>query len=493
MKIDYSSVLNADRIRPDHAASGAILAELEHDRTRLLFSAAFRRLQQCGSADVSANPHTAARSKFSDAMQTAQVGRLIAGQIVARLEAEQLASPTACAAILGLVETGCLLRHIGTPPFGQAGAAAVQAWFADHGSEKLRAACKTYEGRAIDAADPRLLNALADFSEFGSNPQGLRVIAKLPTHTDPRGLNLTKTSIVTYLKYLRMAGTRPDDPSERFTEKAGFFSTEVGLVKSVWSEFSVNAAEPQRFPLTYIVEAADRIVTTLNDLEDAIDAGNAQQAFGAIMNAWIDTPIAEPSPCDDAIRTCLWAAAETPTGSESGSFGSSFGELRATLVELFVNHAAARYMSMHQEVFDGTQGALLPNTSGPGAAIAIFKAYAAKHRQGRQDLTGYAIVYGLLTHFSPLVACSAQRLRAALEQAEQDEKGKPIFIESKLLSLIPAEYVQIYTHVVAQIGNAGGRDAEFEEWNARAHLLVDFISGMTEPHAAATFASLSGK
>ncbi len=335
------------------------------------------------------------------------------------------------------------------------------------------------------------------FYEFGSDPQGLRVIAKLQSDADSHGLNLTKTSIATYLKYLRMAGTTPgvmpNGAPERFTEKAGFFSTEAGLVKNVWSEITSDTAEPQRFPPTYIVAAAEDIVTTLNDLEDAIDAGGSRQAFSEIKKIWSDTKIAEPGAFDDAIRACICSAEDQQ--DETKDVG--FGEARATLIELFSNAAASCYMDMHQEVFAGTPATLLPAASATGTALAIFKAYAKKHAQRRpaaqhRELAGYATVYGLLEHFGKLLACSTPRFQAAMGAAEQDEQGHPIFFEKKLLALIPAEYLQSYSYVVQQIGNAGGRDAEFEEWNARAHLVVDFLAGLTEALAQALFQTLSG-
>jgi dGTPase len=497
MKINYSAILKTDRIRPAGITGGTILTESENDRSRILFSPAFRRLQQHAHV-FSMDANAADRSNLSHSLQVSQVGRGIANQIAIHLGATTLGMPHQGAALVNFVETACLMRNIGNPPFGRSGEAAIQKWFADQGSNKMRAACKTYGGREIGASDPRLVNALADFYEFGGHPQGLRVITKLQWNTDPRGLNLTKTSIATYLRYIRMAGQKFAESAEKFSEKAGFFSTEAGLVKNVWSEFGYSAVSPQRFPLTYIVEAADYIVSCLGDLEDAIETRLVQQheAINNIKDHWLSSYIPiDPDPADDLIAA---AFADAVGGKNSAGDEYSYADFRAALIVALADFAARQYVAQHEAVFAGTLDSLLSAASGAGSVLATLKIYCKQHAYShaavqRNELAGYTAVYGLLEHFGILLECSAQRFQAALDySSDQDAQGVPIFIEKKLLSLFPGEYIKAYLHLITQIRNAHGRDEEFEEWNARAHLVVDFLAGMTDGCAAATFQTLSG-
>ena len=78
----------------------------------------------------------------------------------------------------------------------------------------------------------------------------------------------------------------------------------------------------------------------------------------------------------------------------------------------------------------------------------------------------------------------------ALSRDKKDEKDVPIVVESKLLSLFPEKYIKVYKHTVA--GLRHDVQGDFDEWNARAHLVVDFISGMTDDFAMTTYRTLAG-
>ena len=487
-------------MQPENGASGSILAESENDRSKILFSPAFRRLQQHAQV-FPLNTGRAARSKLNHALQAAQVGRSIANLIAAHLESENLATRIECAALANITETACLARNIGNPPFGRAGEAAIQRWFAEYGPGKIRTACRTYGTRELSASDPRLINALADFYEFDSNPQGLRVLAKFQWNNDPGGLNLTKTSIASYVKYLRMAGGRTGEESERFAEKPGFFSTEAGLVKNVWSTFAYDAPA-QRFPLSHVVDAADHIVSSICDLEEAIDAKllQAHEAIDTIKEQWLSTYIpVDPDLADEQILDMLTTAAK---GKNGAGDAFNFADLRRALITTLSGYAARRYIEQHQAVFDGTLDTLLPPESGAGSLLATLRNYCQRHvycleSVQRNELVGYSVIHGLLTHVGILLECPNDRFQIALDfSGEQETSEQSLysgqFIERKLLALIPVEYRNAYAHLVAQLGSVGGRDAEFEEWNARAHLLTDFITGMTESAATAMFQTLSG-
>ena len=149
-------------------------------------------------------------------------------------------------------------------------------------------------------------------------------------------------------------------------------------------------------------------------------------------------------------------------------------------------------------MFAGTLETLLPTESGAGAILATLKNYCRRHVYSlepvqRNELIGYSVIHSLLDHFGILLECPNERFQIALDlSAGQGTPGKSLYIERKLLALIPAEYRNAYSHRSARLGNAHGRDEEFEEWNARAHLLVDYIAGMTEGAAVETLRKLSG-
>ena len=86
--------------------------------------------------------------------------------------------------------------------------------------------------------------------------------------------------------------------------------------------------------------------------------------------------------------------------------------------------------------------------------------------------------------------CSRRRFEAALRNENEDEKKVRILIEPKLLELFPKRYLKVYEHQVKEY--KGRQNEDFLEWNARAHLVVDFISGMTDDFAMTTYRTLAG-
>jgi dGTPase len=141
-------------------------------------------------------------------------------------------------AIVNIVETACLLHDIGNPPFGHFGEAAIQRWFRDNGRECLINAVPSYREVDNDLNDgnrrQHYEELLGDFYEFDGNPQGFRLVTRLQWNNDKFGLNLTKTTLATYLKYLRQAGKTSNG---LFAKKAGYFKTESALFSDIQKQF----------------------------------------------------------------------------------------------------------------------------------------------------------------------------------------------------------------------------------------------------------------
>ena len=66
----------------------------------------------------------------------------------------------------------------------------------------------------------------------------------------------------------------------------------------------------------------------------------------------------------------------------------------------------------------------------------------------------------------------------------------PIIIESKLLKLFPEKYIKVYRQSISSDNQSDFEN--FSEWNARAHLVIDYISGMTDDFAMTTYRTLAG-
>ncbi|MBV8633381.1 MAG: dNTP triphosphohydrolase, partial [Burkholderiaceae bacterium] len=410
MTPDYASILKTERLRTGPASS--ISAEAEADRGRIVFSPAFRRLQQQGQL-FSLASSTAVRSRLSHALQVSQVGRAIAARVAAGLAEQGRADGETYAALVAFVETACLARDIGSPPYGEAGAAAIRNWFAEEGAGLIRAASLAYGARELEARDPRVLNALIDFHQFNEVPQGLRLLGKWHWHGEPGGLNLTKTSLATYLRHLDMSGG--DSIAGDVGERAGFFSTEAGLVKGIWSTFGIDAGAPQLFPLTLLVEAAHDIVAGFGDLEDAIAVGvvDAATVQRALRDEWLSTYIPmDPDDADEKIMELLGQAADAGTAA-------AFTGVRAELFSVMADYAARCFLAVQEDVFAGRIETLLPDTSGTAVLLQTLHKFCAANIHTlepvqRHALDGYNIVKDLLQQFAVLLKASMPRFQAAM-------------------------------------------------------------------------------
>lgn len=488
MTTKYSAILKSERIRKSSVEGRKLITEAESDRGRVLFSPAFRRLQQKAQV-FSMEPNAAVRSRLTHSLEVAQIGRFIADQVCVKLIENESITPEDSIALITFVETACLMHDIGNPPFGHFGEAAIQKWFEDNGAKKIQDACSEI-GKTIGTSDERLVNALADFTEFDGNPQGVRVVAKLQWNTDEFGLNLTKTSIASYLKYIRMAGD-PKTKDER-TKKAGYFRSEKKIIDSIWSEF--NYKSPQRFPLAYIMEAADDIAYCISDLEDSIEKEllDEKTALTEIKSEWEKRCQEKEVNCEIISKSLTAAIA----GKDEEGRSFTYTDFRTSLNRTIVNFAAERYITEHESVFNGSLDSLVQKDSAPGLILDTLKDYCKKKvychdSVQRTELAGYTAIYGLLNLFGQLLECNADRFQCALNYSNtKDGSGRKIIIEKKYLKLFPLKYINVYENEISKI--KGDKNEKFLEWNARAHLIVDFISGMTDDFSMKTYRTLSG-
>lgn len=487
--IDYNKLLSSARLRISSVNTGrTILTESESDRGRVLFSPAFRRLQQKAQV-FSMEPNAAVRSRLTHSLEVSQVGRYLADEITQRLGSRlnQLQQ----GALVNFVEAACLMHDIGNPPFGHFGEAAIQEWFKTHGRKCLLESMGLEPEAAASFQQPLKL-ALSDFEEFDGNPQGLRIVSRLQWNTDSFGLNLTKTALAAFLKYVR--SPQEDRSGRPFTKKPGYFLSEQDVVRKVWEEFGYSE-KPQRFALAYIMEAADDIAYCVSDLEDSFEKGIVQQAtaFPEIQRRYLARGIASAAPYQDVIVNVLDMMVRASLANDFSSF--TYTDFRTRLNNALVRYAAQRYVDKEAEIEAGELKSLLPEDEPPGAILKVLKDFCRENvyqheTVQRVELAGYYAITGLLEQTRPLLSCSRKRFEAALAAENEDEKGVRILLEPKLLKLFPQRYMKVYKHQVTQY--EGSPHEGFLEWNARAHLVVDFISGMTDDFAMTTYRTLAG-
>lgn len=482
----YKSLIQTMRQRPSSFAGRGLIEEAESDRGRLMFSPAFRRLQQKAQV-FSMEQNAAVRSRLTHSLEVAQTGRFIADKVCKQLLATSQIDDEQSQAIPIFVETACLMHDIGNPPFGHFGEAAIRQWFGEHGKSLLKKAC----GISDESLGTYVDNYLSDFLQFDGNPQGLRIVTKLQRNTDEFGLNLTYTSLSAYLKYLRCSSDKPEE--QLFKKKCGFFITERDAIEAIWS--ANNYTNAQRFPLVYIMEAADDISYCISDLEDSIEKcivskSDAAESIYELFES--NAKVNKAVPSYNEIIACL---------DKLRKKEETYINFRTSLIRNLVSFAAGNYLNNHFDIMSGQVQSLIPENSNYGIILSILKSYCKNNvycheSVQKTEIAGYAAISGLLNIFKILLTCDSERFSSSLNYSENsDGNGVPIILEKKYLKIFPKNYIKNYQCEVEKINSdqkLNDKKRRVQEWNARAHLIVDYVSGMTDDFAMNTYRELCG-
>jgi dGTPase len=241
--------------------SGATESHYQRDRARVIHSAWFRALQSktqvlgLGESDFY-------RTRLTHSLEVAQIGSGVCEHL--RAEAETDAEIQQWLPPSGLIDAACLAHDIGHSPFGHGGEVALNYMMRESGG-------------------------------FEANGQTLRILARLGEYSEHNGLDLTRRTTLSIIKYpgfcddLARYQTTNDNNSLNLDDwhpPKGIYSDESDVLDWVLEPFS--DADNKRFlstetPATNghlktryksfdtsIMEIADDIAYGVHDLEDAI-------------------------------------------------------------------------------------------------------------------------------------------------------------------------------------------------------------------------------
>lgn len=357
-------------------------SDFARDRGRLLHSSALRRL----AAKTQVLSPTAgmdfARNRLTHSLEVAQIGRELANRL--GLDAE-------------VVETACLAHDIGHPPFGHNGEKALQDWAASAGG-------------------------------FEGNAQTLRLLVRLePKSVDddgrPRGLNLTRASVLASIKYPWGLGESPAGMEHKFgvyaDDREVFDWARKGLGPGV---LSVEAQ---------VMDFSDDVAYSVHDFEDAIVGGFIDPA-GFSDRREREEVLASMSGHlfgGDALVDA-WARLESVTGWVRG-----FDHSRVALAGLknLTSTLIGRFAQTAQLSQDGGIWQLsIPEST--AAEIAVLKGIVAHHvmfHTARQPL--YRSQRDVLTELAHTLAAHPEHLDAVFAadwaRAQTDEARTRVVVD----------------------------------------------------------------
>jgi len=257
--MDYREKLKSTRFLQSTIDGRDFNEEMESDRGRAINSAAVRRLQQKTQV-FPFESNSAVRSRLTHSLEVQQVGRYISKLIIKELKDSYPDISNYSEGFVSAVEVACLLHDIGNPPFGHFGEEAINLWTAGFLTEEIKRRFSSEEKCDI---------YVKDLCNFEGNAQGLRILHQL------QSLNLTYTQLACLIKYTRPAfEEKPCKDENKYKyrkKKPGYYFSELEIYKKIKQDLSINSG--CRFPLVYIMEAADDISYCIADIDDAIDKG----------------------------------------------------------------------------------------------------------------------------------------------------------------------------------------------------------------------------
>ena len=123
----YNDLIVIKRERDSSVKRLRRIDQFYSDRSRIIYSSSFRRLQQKAQV-FSLEPNSSVRTRLTHSLEVADLGRTLANKIAFSLKNDNKLTSNNTSALVSIVENACLLHDIGNPPFGHFGEAAIREW-----------------------------------------------------------------------------------------------------------------------------------------------------------------------------------------------------------------------------------------------------------------------------------------------------------------------------------------------------------------------------
>lgn len=452
--MNWETLFTTQRIGQEKESAGA-RSGFQRDFDRLIFSSAFRRLQN--KTQVFPLPgSTFVHNRLTHSLEVASVGRSL-GSIAGEKISREIAGKSSDTyefykyELANVIAAACLAHDIGNPAFGHSGEKAISAYFIDHADTRI-------DGKELKSFFSE--KEWADTSNFEGNANAIRIL----THTFKGrlmgGLGLTYTTIASILKYpCEATGI---DKQFKHRKKYGFFQSEINAVNTIAAEFGMKREDNvtviyQRHPFVYLVEAADDICYSIIDMEDA-------HRLGILSPAIVKDSFLQVIECLDNDRN-----EENRTlkvYNKIGDLNEKISYLRARVINLLTTRAAEVFCDNRQQILTGTfNDTLVDNIENTCPPLKeLFKISNEKiYNHGTVleiELAGYNVMSELLQLFVPALL-----------------RHKPGHKDEKILKLFPMQFTEF-----REAGSA----------YKKVLSAFDFISGMTDLYATEMYRKLKG-
>lgn len=432
----------------NHAQNIVSRTDFQRDFDRIIFSSAFRRLQN--KTQVFPLPGSVfVHNRLTHSLEVSSVGRSLgslAGEFIVQNFENELTEDSKNFYLYNLnnvIAAACLCHDIGNPAFGHSGEDAIASFFEKNESElKPKFTEKEW----------------ADLVNFEGNANAIRILTHKQTGKDEGGTQLTYTTLASIAKYPCEAIAKKKGHVNR--KKFGFFQSEKQTFLNIANatKMMVESEEPtifKRHPFVWLVEAADDICYNIIDMEDAHRLGIISTADCENLFMDLIQSVNEKDAKRSAEKLLLFS-----NKNERISY------LRAKVINALINKSTELYQQHFSEIIDGTLNkALLDIFKSESESFQEVERFSIEKIYGHRSVVeienaGYNVMYELLNHFIPPII-----------KEKSERKG----FEKKALQLIPSQFI-------------------YEDGTVYEKVLgvLDFVSGMTDNFATDLYRKIKG-
>ena len=432
----------------NHAQTVVSRTDFQRDFDRIIFSSAFRRLQN--KTQVFPLPGSVfVHNRLTHSLEVSSVGRSLgslAGEFIFKKFEKKLSEESKSFYLYNLnnvIAAACLCHDVGNPAFGHSGEDAIASYF-EKNEKDLKSKFSEKEW--------------ADLVNFEGNANAIRVLTHQQNGKDEGGTQLTFTTLASIAKYPCEAIAKKKGFINR--KKFGFFQSEketfLGIAQATkMVEESIEPSIYKRHPFVWLVEAADDICYNIIDMEDAHRLG-----------------IISTNDCENLFIDLIKSVNETEEKrvNEKLSFISNKNErisyLRAKVINALINKSTSLYQENFDNILNGSQDkALLDIFRTESPSFQEVERFSIERIYGHRSVVeienaGYNVMYELLNHFIPPII---------LEKEERKSYHK------KALQLLPAQFIYENASVYERVLG-----------------VLDFVSGMTDNFATDLYRKIKG-
>lgn len=422
-----------------HAERHDDRSEFKRDYDRLIFSSAFRRLQN--KTQVFPLPGSIfVHNRLTHSLEVASVGMSIGNDISRRVIQKQPDLKDTLVEEIGtIVSAACLAHDLGNPPFGHSGEKAIQTFFSEGPGLKIKSMVSS--------------EFWDDITHFEGNANAFRILTHRFKGRRQGGFVMTYSMLASIVKYpfaSSLAGNHG---------KFGFFASEAESYRKIADELGISCksapGEPLKYarhPLVYMVEAADDICYEIMDIEDSHKLKILSYAETEhLLLSFFDEDIQQK------IRQRI-------IDEELTDENEKVVYMRASVIGKLENECVAAFLAHEEEILAGTfEGSLIDHISErqKKAYKECEKTSYSKIYQSKPvldiELSGYQIMATLMKVF----------VEAAVNPSR--------FYSKQLLRRVSSQY-----------------DIENENLEERIMAVLDYISGMTDIYALDIYQKING-